>query len=159
MSRLQSYASRGTMASSHHHQTRRSGRKGRRAGEGVDVPRGGRGLHRDEASGVEEPEVCGRLDVDAHAVCVCHNPMAFSVLLASATAEMDLNRLMADAALDAKDRVLIRKQSVCGVGSNGAALEAFINWAEKHPEKWAWKMQLGVNLALHETWLCKSADP
>jgi hypothetical protein len=33
--------------------------------------------------------------------------------------------------------------------------QAFINWAEKHPENWTMGGADGVILALKETWLCK----
>jgi hypothetical protein len=40
------------------------------------------------------------------------------------------------------------------VPTNGAALQAFLNWAEKHPENWNWNASIGVNQVLNETWPC-----
>lgn len=38
----------------------------------------------------------------------------------------------------------------------GASKQVFINWADKHPELWSKPMELGVILALRETWPCAS---
>jgi len=38
----------------------------------------------------------------------------------------------------------------------GAAQQAFINWAAKHPELWSKEWYLGVVLALQATWPCPS---
>lgn len=38
--------------------------------------------------------------------------------------------------------------------SNGAMVQAFINWAEKHPEEWVTDKQLGVIQAIRGTWPC-----
>jgi hypothetical protein len=35
-------------------------------------------------------------------------------------------------------------------------VQAFLNWAEKHPEAWSYNQIRGVILALGETWPCKS---
>jgi hypothetical protein len=37
----------------------------------------------------------------------------------------------------------------------GALKQAFVNWAEKHPEKWTEFADLGVIIALRETWPCQ----
>ena len=39
--------------------------------------------------------------------------------------------------------------------TRGAMLQAFLIWAEKHPEKWSHYNGTGVLEALHETWPCK----
>jgi hypothetical protein len=39
--------------------------------------------------------------------------------------------------------------------SYGAAIQAFKNWAQKHPETWSAPRYMGVALALKETWPCK----
>lgn len=41
-----------------------------------------------------------------------------------------------------------------GVPSGGALIQAFLNWAAKHPEHWADHTLLGVVLALRSTWPC-----
>jgi hypothetical protein len=37
----------------------------------------------------------------------------------------------------------------------GAAVQAFKNWAQKHPEAWGLQRYLGVLWALQEVWSCK----
>lgn len=37
----------------------------------------------------------------------------------------------------------------------GAAVQAFKNWAQKHPEAWSLQRYLGVSWALQEVWPCK----
>lgn len=37
----------------------------------------------------------------------------------------------------------------------GAAVQAFKNWAQKHPEAWSLQRYLGVSWALQEVWSCK----
>jgi hypothetical protein len=37
----------------------------------------------------------------------------------------------------------------------GAAVQAFKNWAQKHPEAWSLQRYLGVTWALQEVWPCK----
>jgi hypothetical protein len=43
---------------------------------------------------------------------------------------------------------------MCGKATIGAYRQAFINWAEQHPEKWNSHMGIGVMTALRETWPC-----
>ena len=43
------------------------------------------------------------------------------------------------------------------VPSGRAMIEAFLSWAEKHPESWSQRNVMGVALALRETWPCASA--
>lgn len=38
--------------------------------------------------------------------------------------------------------------------TRGSLIQAFKNWAEKHPEMWGKPNLLGVMMALHETWEC-----
>jgi Rap1a immunity proteins len=40
------------------------------------------------------------------------------------------------------------------VVSPGAAVQAFKNWTEKHPEMWSKPRFLGVGMALREAWPC-----
>ena len=44
--------------------------------------------------------------------------------------------------------------SICGDISYGAAVQAFINWGQKHPEHWQENRLFGVVLALRELWPC-----
>jgi hypothetical protein len=53
------------------------------------------------------------------------------------------------------DRRMMFTVSACTKASVGARVQAFINWAEKHPEEWSTPRQLGVMQALRETWPCK----
>lgn len=46
---------------------------------------------------------------------------------------------------------------MCTVGqspSYGAMIQVFINWAERHPEHWDMSPQIGIMLALEDTWPC-----
>jgi len=43
-----------------------------------------------------------------------------------------------------------------GVPTGRAMIQAFLAWAEKHPESWSQRNLLGVALALRETWPCRS---
>jgi hypothetical protein len=54
-----------------------------------------------------------------------------------------------------KDRALLSFLSACPKASFGAMVQAFINWAERHPEEWSSPRQLGVMQVLRETWPCK----
>jgi hypothetical protein len=46
-----------------------------------------------------------------------------------------------------------------GVPPSGAAMiQAFLSWAEKHPESWTQRNLLGVALALREAWPCPSRE-
>jgi hypothetical protein len=57
---------------------------------------------------------------------------------------------------DERERKLLLAISSCsGKASFGAMVQAFTNWAEKHPEEWTSSRQLGVMKALSETWPCK----
>ena len=40
--------------------------------------------------------------------------------------------------------------------SGRAMIQAFLSWAEKHPESWSQRHLLGVALALRETWPCSA---
>jgi hypothetical protein len=43
--------------------------------------------------------------------------------------------------------------------AGGAMIQAFLNWAEKHPESWSQRHLYGVALALRETWPCSTEAP
>lgn len=61
-----------------------------------------------------------------------------------------------DDAKNDDDRTLMSFFSACpkATVSNAAMLQAFINWAQKHPEKWDAEKQLGVMEAIRTTWPC-----
>ena len=44
---------------------------------------------------------------------------------------------------------------ICGDPSNGAMMQAFINWAEKNPQEWSTPRIIGVPNALISTWPCQ----
>lgn len=50
--------------------------------------------------------------------------------------------------------------ALCATGSEGgvptgrAMIQAFVAWAEKHPESWSQRNVMGVALALREAWPC-----
>ena len=52
--------------------------------------------------------------------------------------------------------------ALCATGSEGgvptarAMIEAFLSWAEKHPESWSQRNVMGVALALREAWPCRA---
>jgi Rap1a immunity proteins len=54
------------------------------------------------------------------------------------------------------DRKLISFVSACleSSVSDSAMLQAFMNWARNHPEKWHMVTQLGVMEAIRSTWPC-----
>jgi hypothetical protein len=37
-------------------------------------------------------------------------------------------------------------------------IQAFVNWAEKHPESWSQRNIYGVALALRESWPCSATN-
>jgi hypothetical protein len=41
-----------------------------------------------------------------------------------------------------------------GVPTGRAMIQAFLSWAEKHPESWSQRNIMGVALALREAWPC-----
>jgi hypothetical protein len=42
--------------------------------------------------------------------------------------------------------------------SGGAMIQAFLNWAEKHPESWTQRNLFGLALALRESWPCPARE-
>jgi hypothetical protein len=44
---------------------------------------------------------------------------------------------------------------LCGDPSYGAQVQAFVNWAEKHPNLWQYPRPFGVVTALREAWACR----
>ena len=49
----------------------------------------------------------------------------------------------------------MKSLGACGQITYGAAEQAFVNWARKHPEHWGDPARIGVETALIETWPCK----
>jgi hypothetical protein len=49
----------------------------------------------------------------------------------------------------------MRPFAICGKPTYGAMVQAFVNWAEKHPEEWKDSTNFGVMLALLGTFPCK----
>ena len=48
--------------------------------------------------------------------------------------------------------------AMCPTGrppSYGAMIQAFVNWAEVHPEEWDTSADIGIIFALQEKWPCK----
>jgi hypothetical protein len=77
-------------------------------------------------------------------------------VIAGAGGEMRLNKEIAGTVRTPADRLFITMTvSMCGNAPIGAGVQAFINWAEKHPERWTSDMLFGVNKALSETWPCR----
>jgi hypothetical protein len=56
--------------------------------------------------------------------------------------------------LGEETKVTFSKVAICGRIQVGAGVQAFKNWAEKHPEKWSTSQTYGVMTALHELWPC-----
>jgi hypothetical protein len=54
------------------------------------------------------------------------------------------------------DRTTVLFYSACSETfvSNGAMVQAFINWAEIHPKEWNTSKQLGLIQAIRATWPC-----
>jgi hypothetical protein len=54
------------------------------------------------------------------------------------------------------DRSTVSFLSACTeLAASGEAMrQAFINWAEKHPQEWSADSQLGVMQAIHSAWRC-----
>jgi hypothetical protein len=53
--------------------------------------------------------------------------------------------------------------AICAVPKGGipparAMIQAFMTWAEKHPESWSQRTLMGVALALKESWPCSATS-
>jgi hypothetical protein len=48
----------------------------------------------------------------------------------------------------------LRDYAICEQPSYGAMVQAFKNWADKHPQQWGANKIVGVMLALQENWGC-----
>jgi hypothetical protein len=50
---------------------------------------------------------------------------------------------------------LMFQNNTCGHSpTDGAARQAFLNWADKHPEEWNTETLIGVSRAMKATWPC-----
>jgi hypothetical protein len=47
---------------------------------------------------------------------------------------------------------------ICGNVTYGASVQAFMNWANAHPERWTENRLVGVATALRQTWPCKKSN-
>jgi hypothetical protein len=52
-------------------------------------------------------------------------------------------------------RFILNSFSICGNITYGAAMQAFINWAERNPAEWQDHPALHIVDALRETWPCR----
>jgi hypothetical protein len=52
----------------------------------------------------------------------------------------------------------ISNEAICGAPTTGAEIQAFINWAEKHPEQWGTFRLIGAIKALRESWPCQETQ-
>jgi hypothetical protein len=78
--------------------------------------------------------------------------------IAGSVAQMEFIAAAAEHMDTPRDRLfLLAATKFCSAEgtSLGALRQAFINWAEKHPEAWSIYNGYGVNVALRETWPCK----
>lgn len=67
---------------------------------------------------------------------------------------MGLNRIASNATDSQEARIALKLLSFCGDPTYGAAVQAFINWAERNPDKWDYAQLMGVHSALSELWPC-----
>jgi hypothetical protein len=63
-----------------------------------------------------------------------------------------IGHLMKEASPD--QRRTLSVFATCGKSTYGADVQAFINWAKSHPERWSGHPTLGVIDALQEKWPC-----
>ena len=83
------------------------------------------------------------------------NKIACKSLIIGAAGQIGFINTIAFMARDPSDRELLYAFGACGGPSTAAAgVQAFTNWAEKHPERWADEFSAGINVALHEAWPC-----
>lgn len=73
---------------------------------------------------------------------------------------MDMMGMAAAVSHVSKEPAAARMIGLCSdkFVSYGAAMKAFTNWADKHPEKWSEQMAFGVLEALKATWPCKESS-
>ena len=57
-----------------------------------------------------------------------------------------------------QDSASVRALSTCGEATFGAEVQAFMNWAPKHPERWSEDAIIGVMRALRDTWPCTASQ-
>jgi hypothetical protein len=57
----------------------------------------------------------------------------------------------------ARDASVTLDDRMCAAPSRGAQVQAFVNWAEAHPQTWQSPSIFGVVTALSEAWPCLSS--
>jgi hypothetical protein len=108
----------------------------------------------------EEPKQISNTVQELYQQCKSHNGPGEVMCLgfiAGSVAQMEIIAIAAEHMDAPTDRLfLLGETKFCsGQGTSlGAMRQAFINWAEKHPEKWSMYNGYGVNAALRETWPC-----
>jgi len=66
------------------------------------------------------------------------------------------NRLALKDIKTSRDLIMMSIPSACPTSfvSNGAMVQAFSEWAKRHPEEWSATAQIGVMQAVRDTWPC-----
>jgi Rap1a immunity proteins len=66
------------------------------------------------------------------------------------------NRLALKDIKTSRDLIMMSIPSACPTSfvSNGAMVQAFSEWAKRHPEEWRATAQIGVMQAVRDTWPC-----
>lgn len=66
------------------------------------------------------------------------------------------NRLALKDIKTSRDLIMMSIPSACPTSfvSNGAMVQAFSEWAKRHPEEWSATAQIGVMRAVRDTWPC-----
>jgi Rap1a immunity proteins len=73
--------------------------------------------------------------------------------IAGVTEQLMANTIM----INKNDKTLDRSLFLCAdpIPTFGAITQAFVKWAENHPESWSIPRQLGVMIAIQKAWPCK----
>lgn len=85
----------------------------------------------------------------------CTAPQAASQIYCAGYVRGIVDALLINAELLHDNKTLRAEMALCGTVSNAAAVQAFKNWAEKHPEAWSEPMFAGVVVALRDLWGCE----
>jgi ABC-type sugar transport system substrate-binding protein len=75
-------------------------------------------------------------------------------VISGVTSMMRLIASLSNRAETAEDRQLMLGLAACGDWTDTTAVQAFKNWAEKHPEHSDLDGRFGVMVAMTETWPC-----
>ena len=89
--------------------------------------------------------------------CTSNNNTIKGICVGYVSAVMDVMEIVGAAGISRKDDAM-QPFGMCNKEfvSHGAAIQAFTNWAESHPEQWNQRMDVGVMSALRELWPCLS---